>query len=175
MARAETSIPQSAAEARNGSGPAAACNRSRTPDFARMKVTPLVFGCALLLLGGCATLSDSERAVLQRQRVPPALQQRMDGGRSLEIADVIELSRRGVPPDLIIRYMRSTGRTYSLSSLEVVKLRDAGVRPGVIDYMLATPSLHAPRYVEPWWGCDPYYYSYYHRPVIVVRGRGHRR
>jgi hypothetical protein len=138
-----------------------------------MKFLPLLLGGALLLLGGCATLSESERAVLQRQKVPPSLQERMDQGRSLEIADVIELSRRGVPPDFIVRYLRGTGRVYSLNSLDVVKLREAGVRPGVIDFMLSTPGLYAPRYVEPWWGYEPYYY--YHRPIIVVRDRGRRR
>lgn len=133
---------------------------------------PLLLGCALLL-GGCATLSESELALLQRQRVSPDLQERMDEGRALEVSEVIELSRRGVPPDFIVRYLRSTGRVYSLSSFDVVKLRDAGVRPGVIDYMLSTPSLYAPRYTEPWWGYEPYYY--YHRPIIVVRDRRTRR
>ncbi len=137
-----------------------------------MKVLPLVLGCALLLLGGCATLSDTDLAALQRQRVPPALLDRMDRGAALELADVIELSRRSVPPELIVRYLRSSGRVYSLTSYDVVKLRNAGVKPGVVDYMLSTPALAAPRYVEPWWGYDPYYY--YHRPVIVVRQRGHR-
>lgn len=134
---------------------------------------PLVLGCALLLVGGCATLSDTDRTALQRQRVPAELQERMDSGSPLELAEIIELSRRGVSPELIIRYLRSTGRVYSLTSYDVVKLRDAGVRPGVVDYMLSTPALYAPRYVEPGWGYDPYYY--YHRPVIVVRHRGHRR
>lgn len=138
-----------------------------------MKILSLaLLGCVLLLVGGCATLSDTDRAALQRQRVSPELQARMDQGTSLESADIIELSRRGVPPELIVRYLRSTGRVYSLTSYDVVKLRDAGVRPGVVDYMLATPALYAPRYIEPGWGYDPYYY--YNRPVIVVRHRGHR-
>lgn len=96
----------------------------------------------------------------------------MESGASLEMADIIELTRRGLPPDFILRYLRSTGRVYSLSSLDVVKLRDAGVRPAVIDYMLSTPRLYAVRYVDPWWGYEPYYY--YHRPIIVVRDRKHR-
>ena len=136
-----------------------------------MKILPLVFGCALLLLGGCVTLSDADHAALQQHRVPPALQERMDRGISLELADIIDLSRRGLSPEFILRYLRSTGRVYSLSSYDVVKLRDAGVRPAVIDFMLATPGLYGQRYVEPWWGYEPYYY---HRPIIILRD-GHRR
>ena len=134
-----------------------------------MKVFPIVVGCVLLLLGGCATLSDADRTTLRRSRVPPALQDRMESGASLELADVIELTRRGLPPDFILRYLRATGRVYSLSSLDVVKLRDAGVRPAVIDYMLSTPRLYAVRYADPWWGYEPYHF--YHRPIIVVRDR----
>lgn len=140
-----------------------------------MKFLTLLLGTALLL-SGCATLSDADRAVLQRQRVSPTLQDRMEQGRSLEVADVIELSRRGVPPETIVRYLRRTGRVYSLTSLDVVKLRQAGVRPGVIDYMLTTPALYAPRYVDPWWGYPPYYYYYgpaYYRPYYVYP-RKHR-
>lgn len=143
-----------------------------------MKSLPIAACLCLALLSGCATLSDADRAALQQHRVPPPLQERMNHRESLELADVTELSRRGVPPDFIMRYLRSTGRVYSLSSLDVVKLRDAGVRPGVIDYMMSTPALYAPRYADPWYGYgyygyDPHYY--YNRPVVIVRDRRGRR
>lgn len=152
-----------------------------------MKTLPLLVCAGALALSGCASLSDKDRAVLERQRVPARLQDRMEDGRSLALEEVIELSRRGVPAETIVRYMRGTTRVYRLDSTDVTRLQKAGVKPPVIDYMLATPTRNAQRYVDPWWGgwgyggwwgyqpwwgYGPGYYGpgYWASPVIVVRG-----
>ena len=138
-----------------------------------MKFPPLAAALALVLLSSCATLSDADRSVLEQHRVFRPLQERMSYRETLDVGDIVELSTRGVPPDFIIRYLRNTAHVYALTSHEVVKLREAGVRPAVIDYMLSTPSIYAVRYEEPFYHYEPYYY--YHRPIVIVRDRRGRR
>ena len=134
-----------------------------------MKFLPLLTGVALLWLGGCATLTDADRAALQQHGVSPKVAERMKYEMPLELADIMELSQKKLPQEFILRYLRSTTQVYNLTSQDVLQLRQAGVRSNVIDYLLATPSIYAMRYSDPWFRSEPYYY--YHRPIIVVRDR----
>ncbi len=115
--------------------------------------------CAFIL-SACATLNDNDRAALERHSVSPALTARMSHGEPLAVPDIIELSRKGLPASFIIHYLRSTQAPYSLKVDDVTQLKNAGVSPDVINYLLATPAAYSPpNPYPPPFPPDPYYYS----------------
>jgi hypothetical protein len=129
----------------------------------------LLSGVAVLGLAGCATLSDQERAELRRHRVSPALYETMTRDRVLTLAEIVELSRKRVPDNLIVHYIEETESVYTLRTDDVTRLRRAGVSKTVIDYLLQTPALYATRLV-------PFAYPYpeYTSPPVVIIERRHR-
>lgn len=137
-----------------------------------MKFLRIILAAALLGLGGCASLSEADRAALAHGTVSPNLRERMNAFDPLEISDIMELSHKRIAPDFIIRYLRSTAHVYTLDSQDVVLLRQAGVASNIVDYLLATPSLYGMRYADPGYRYEPYYY--YNRPIVIVRDRGRR-
>jgi len=152
-----------------------------------MKKSALVVSCcALALLAGCAAIDRTERNILVQRNVSPVVYDKMVRGDVLSLNDVIELSQRQVPPNVIIRYLRSTRATYMLDKQGLALLKQGKVCQEVIDYLLSTPALFGPippYYGSPWY---PYggYYPYYYGPapliaplpppVIFVGGRWHR-
>lgn len=125
-----------------------------------------------LLLTGCVTLSETDRSLLQQRRVSPDLYSRMSHRERISIADILELSERKVPASFVLRYLRSTGAVYKLSSDDVLLLRRSGVDRTVIDYLLQTPALYGPRYVDDpfWYYDDPYWWD---TPPLITRGHVH--
>jgi len=115
------------------------------------------------LLTGCTTLSEKDRRVLQQQNVPAPLYARMLRHQPLELDEIVELSRKNVPPNTIVRYIDTTFAEYQLKTEDVMQLRRAGVRPEVIDYLLTTPALNADR-VQPY---DPFWMDRTYRPIII--------
>ena len=130
----------------------------------------------LLAFSGCATLNPYDRGLLVQHHVSNSLYQRMLHGEPLALEDVIELSRRQLPAGFIIHYLSSTRSAYHLSSGDVARLRKAGVSKEVVDYLLDTPALYAPRPYyypyPPYYPYDPYYYG--GSSVIVGGGYWHR-
>lgn len=119
-----------------------------------------------LCLGGCATLDRKDQSVLQQHRVPPSLYNKMLVRAPLSLPEIIELSHREVPADLVLHYLKSTDMVYHLNSRDVTHLVQAGVSRKVIDYLLNTPLLlvgysAAPYYPysPPWYPYAPYYYG----------------
>lgn len=140
---------------------------------------------SVALLAGCAHISRPERNTLVAHCVSPSLTDRMVRGDILGLGDIIEISQRDVPPQLIINYLYSTRAVYCLDKDAMARLNKAKVCQDVIHYLLDTPNLFGPRpygpgcYAGPY--CDPYYpyyydpyYPYYYGPtgVVVVRGGG---
>jgi hypothetical protein len=130
----------------------------------------LASAIAALTLGGCATLSTADRSMLQEHRVSEQTLDKMTHHEPLDLTGISELARKKVPSGFIVRYLHNSGQVYRLNTQDVVQLRQAGVGAEVIDYMLATPAMYAPRYVDSWYYYDPYF-PYYGPPYIVVRGR----
>lgn len=134
------------------------------------------FMLAALLLAGCGTVNQQDRAILQAHAVSPDIYGKMLDGEALSLSDVIELSRRGVPPGLITNYMYKVDTVYVLHKADVAHLRSAGVSEPVIAYMLSTtpqygPGGPPPPYPGPYAYPAPYYpYGYYGGPVIYVGG-----
>lgn len=136
-----------------------------------------------VLLAGCETVSNQDRAVLQSHNVPDNVYQRMVYGDALSLDDVIALSQRDVPSGLIIHYMDKADTVYILRKADVKRLRSAGVTEEVISYMLSTAPSYGPGpggpyvgypYPGPPYPYGPYPYGYYDGiyggPVIFSGG-----
>ena len=121
--------------------------------------------CALLFLfaaalSGCATFDESELASIQRSGVSPRIVSKMEAGRVLTPEDVIELTRRRVPRNYILRQIEDAGVDYVLTPEDYQRLQKARVAPEVLDALLAASDDFAARYAAPVYRpsvVDPYY------------------
>ena len=141
------------------------------------KILPIIAAICALALGACA-LDHRDRSFLQQHGVGGPLYEKMLHGEPLELADIIELSQRGLPPPFILHYLHDTYYVYHLKPEDVQEMRRAGVAREIVDYLLATPGLYAPR-IGPY-PYGPYDYGYYGYgyygppPYIYPGGRFHR-
>jgi hypothetical protein len=130
-------------------------------------ISRILFVCGsafvVCLLCGCQTSSEKR---------PPAV----------NVGQIIEMSKGGVPAQDIIRKIHESGTVYRLRASELARLREQGVPDDVIDYMQET-HLEATRheqYFHDWsYGPDGYWYGGYpfgwpYWDVVIVRG-GHER
>jgi hypothetical protein len=76
--------------------------------------------------------------------------------RPLSLAEIREMSARGVGDETILTALRASRAVYRLSVQDLSALQEARVSPAVIDYLLKTPEL----YQEP----TPVYRTYYYAP-----------
>jgi uncharacterized protein YcfJ len=98
----------------------------------------LIGGAAGILAGGLigAGLDEQDRRVMERSS--PRTVDRMDRTEPLTINDVIKLSQSGVSDETIVKYMRESNSSYTLSQAQIRRLRDSAVSQRVIDYMIET-------------------------------------
>ena len=121
-------------------------------------------GC-ILALTGCATLDRHDRNMLVQHGISQPLYDRMRDDEPLTLNDVVELSRRHVPPHFIVRYLDETNTVIHLSRGDTQRLSKAGVDAEVIDYLLSTDVAYSPGTYYP--DYPPYYpasrpwYPYY--------------
>jgi len=112
------------------------------------------------------------REEVENSGVSPALVERMVQGQILTLAEIEQLAQHKVSDTNLVKYLRSTGAIYTLSTRQIDELRAAPVSNEVLDYLLATPTLrrrtlyyplsfHHP--YSPWWGHHDYgLYHYDH-------------
>jgi len=96
--------------------------------------------CATLLLAACATPPAPESSpgylkTLAAMHVAPATLQRIEAGRVLSYADVLELVHRGVPGAKIVAYLRSTRAPYNFTQAQINALLAAGADSDLINYV----------------------------------------
>jgi len=102
-----------------------------------MKVLLAVSGLILVaLVSGCATHTHT-----------------VAGPRPLSLAEIQDMSARGVSDETILATLRASPAVYRLTSRDVAALQEARVSPAVIDYLLKTPELYKP---------EPIYRTYYY-------------
>jgi hypothetical protein len=90
-----------------------------------------------LLLPGCETPpSRGDRQALREHNTPPGIYDKMTEDEPLSVDDIIVLSRRGVPADVINRYLGENYALYRLRIADIERMRAAGVSEAVISYML---------------------------------------
>jgi hypothetical protein len=126
---------------------------------------------ATLLLGlaftGCATFNDQEIGQIRQHGVSPIVVGKMQKGDILTPQDVIQLSRRGVPDEFIIRQIQDAGVDYVLGKDDLKKLAAAHVSKDVaVALIMASDEFardHSPNYhprVSVGYGVyDPYDFS----------------
>lgn len=100
----------------------------------------LVFTAGIgLLSGGCATAARRNTALVAAQYgADVSVLDKLERGARLSFADLEELGRRGVPENAILAHLNRRDDAYRLTTTQVVRLREAGVSDGVIDYLLAS-------------------------------------
>lgn len=130
----------------------------------------MVMACGMVAVGlvGCMTLKQSDRTQLQQSGVSTALQDKMINFKALTAADIVELTAKKVPDQLILDYMKSTRTVYLLQTQDVLTLHQAGVSDQVINFLLLTQTRYAPATFAPLW----YPYDLY-PPIIAPVHRGH--
>jgi len=143
----------------------------------RIKFSFLIALLAMSLLTGCTTLNQRDRDMLGQHHVSPELYEQMLHKEPLALSDIIELSRKQLPPRFIIEYLDSTRASYHLKRSDVTRLKKAGVSQDVIDYLLESAPLYGPEpyYYSPTfydsWPSSYYYpeYYYYRGPTVIIR------
>jgi len=137
---------------------------------------------------GCATFTPAELGQIRQRGVAPAVVNKMEDGRVLHPGDVIELTRRGVPDNFIIRQIDDAGVDYVLNRSDMKLLQNARVSRAVVDALIAASDDFAARYAPPGrvqayatypyygYGYAPYYgpypYAYPYGGVSVEIGGG---
>ena len=115
-----------------------------------MNLPPRVLAAALsvVLFAGCAAYTPAELTSFSRARVAYPTLVKLEKAEPLEPADLIELTRRGIPPETIVRHLGKYGVDSLISRSDVVALRQAGVRPTVIDAAIRASDRFAAEHSE---------------------------
>lgn len=90
------------------------------------------------LAGGLigAALDEQDRKIMQ-QNSPDTLQ-RIDKQQQLSLEDVKAMSRNGLSDAVIIGQIQNTHSVFSLTSDQIIDLKQSGVSQNVIEYMIGT-------------------------------------
>lgn len=94
------------------------------------------------------------REEVEKSGVSPALVEKMLQGQILTLAEIQELAQHKMSDTNLVKYLRSTGGVYALTTKQVDELRTASVSDEVLDYLLATPTLRRSSLYSP--------FSFYH-------------
>ena len=134
---------------------------------------------------GCATFSDQELGTIRQSGVSPAVVGKFEQSRVLTPDDVIALSRRHVPDELIIRQIQDAGVDYVLEPRDIKRMANARVSKNVAVALImasddfagqyapqrrARPSVDfsvGPDYDYGYGDGYPYYYG---GPTVIVGG-----
>ena len=91
----------------------------------------------MLLLAACATPPSSDpRAVRRLDPTELASTEAVRPGRPLGLDEIVRRSREGVPTAALLDVLRSTGTHHALSPSEVLRLREQGVAPEDIQWVM---------------------------------------
>jgi hypothetical protein len=152
-----------------------------------MKLHPILASALLLTaFAGCATFSDSELGQIRHSGVSPVVVGKFEQGRVLTPPDIIELTRRGVPDDLIVRQIEDANVDYVLTRNDIKQLETAHVSRQVMDALISASNDFASSHAPPgpphtdvvfagypaypyydYYGGYPYYYGYPYGGVVI--------
>jgi len=103
-----------------------------------MKTTFPLLLC-VMAVAGCSTLSREQLAEYDDPQVPAPVQARIQSHQKLSLADIAEMSKRGVRSSQIITYLSYSGTEFNLTEQDVDNLRREGVSGDVITYLREKP------------------------------------
>lgn len=115
-----------------GLGATAGAVISGTPEGA-------LIGGAIGAAGGAmigAALDDSDRGNMQRES--PRTLKKIDNGEQLSTDDIKKMTKAGLSDSVIIDQIHATHSVFSLSTADIIDLKNAGVSQKVIDAMIQT-------------------------------------
>lgn len=96
-----------------------------------------------MVLAGCASqINESVNNTLTQHHVGPATTVKMQNGRALDYNDIVELVRRGVPGNIIVGYLQSTGKVYNFGPVQLQALRDQGASDQVLNFLQETQGFY---------------------------------
>ena len=98
----------------------------------------LIGSAAGFVIGGIvgAALDQQDRRVMEKSS--PRTVDRIDRDEPLTLTDIIKLSQSGITDETIIDYIKESNASYMLSQAQIRRLKEAGVSPRVIDFMIAS-------------------------------------
>ena len=102
-----------------------------------------------LLLGGCETFKEEELAVIRGHKVSPATYGKMKERHPVTPDEIVELTARRVPDQLIVKQIDRVGIDYALRKSEVAQLERAGVSRAVMEALYAASTRFVTRYAPP--------------------------
>jgi hypothetical protein len=98
-----------------------------------------------LLLAACATTPQIDPAItstLSTQGVSSSTSAKMANGQVLSYDDILGLVRKDVPSTMIVGYLNSTRKVYSLSFAQLQTLKAAGANPQLLNYLTETQGFY---------------------------------
>lgn len=105
--------------------------------------------------------------------IDDTLRVRVVQGQPLSLDDIKALAKANVADDTVISQITATRTVYHLTSAQIIALKDAGVSPKLIDFMISTPMAYPVPTTEPggyyYAVPPPYPYPYYY-PYPVYFG-----
>ena len=96
------------------------------------------------------------RAEVEASSLAPALKEKLLAGEPLLLAQIEDLGRAGLNPELVVKCLRTAGGTYELLTQDIDRLRAAGLADSVLDYLLTTRSRRIPLYSYPLFYSSPW-------------------
>ena len=117
------------------------------------------------------------RAEVEASTLAPALKQKLLAGDPLRLAEIEDLGRAGLNPELVIKCLRTSGGSYDLLTQDIDRLRAAGLADSVLDFLLTTrsrrPVLFYPSlYYSPWLHHD-HHFGDLHPSYTHLSGHDH--
>ena len=127
-----------------------------------MKIPLTILLATVLFIAGCATQPKEQLAAARTAGVSPSLMQKLERGRPLSPADVIELKRRHVNDGVALRQLDRAGVDYVVDKDIVRQLRKAGVSESIITAASNAGERFAEQYRHPYVSAwvSPYGYPY---------------
>lgn len=92
---------------------------------------------SLALLAGCATHDTQTIARVRASGVSERTVAKLERGGPLTPENIIELKKRGVPDEVVLRQLDEVGVNYVATPAEKKQLRAAGVSADVVDALVA--------------------------------------
>jgi hypothetical protein len=106
--------------------------------------------CVVLALAGSTLIvgctsnqgNPATAAALTARGVGPSTVVKVENGRHLNYDDILNMVQRGVPTQLIMGYLESTGSVYDFGPVQLNALKEEGASAQLINYLQETQGLY---------------------------------